>query len=86
MFILRKITGRDNVEMNFNLGDDYTYITKEINIDEFNKLQSDWNHNEEIYAFIVYKSGAKTLPLYRAQKNYMMTADGSTFSNLTLRN
>ena len=37
MFILRKISG-SGVEMNFNLGDSYTLITKEHNEKEFNEM------------------------------------------------
>jgi hypothetical protein len=51
MFILRKIT-KTGVEMNFDLGNHYTLITKERSPEEFEKGVKDHPFYDDIYAFV----------------------------------
>lgn len=51
MFTLRKIT-QTGVEMNFNLGDSYTLVTKENSPEEFEKVLKEHPFYGDIYAFV----------------------------------
>ena len=51
MFALRKITN-DGLEMNFNLGDSYTLVTKDRSPKEFEDKMKDHPNYDEAYAFI----------------------------------
>lgn len=82
MFGLRKITG-SGVEMNFYLGNSYTLITKEVNEDEFNSVKERLNFEDCIYGFVSCHSGAAVHELSSHQQSYIVSADGSTYSNLT---
>lgn len=87
MFILRKITG-SGVQSNICLNKVYNLIREE-DTNEFQRTVQleEWYESDEekIYAFIVYDEGSKILPLYKAQKNYIMTSDGKNFDNLTYK-
>lgn len=85
MFILRKITGRDNLEFNFSLGESYTLITKFRNEAQFKEV---WETNfkgafdyDEIYAFIT--TSKETHCCFVKQQNYIMTENGKTFTHIT---
>lgn len=82
MFALRKITN-DGLEMNFNLGDSYTLVTKDRSPKEFEDKMKDHPNYDEAYAFIYWKDGV--LPLYRGQQNYIVSENGATYSNLTYK-
>ena len=82
MFTLRKIT-QSGVEMNFDLGDTYILITKERSPEDFEQKMKDHPFYGDIYAFISYKD--KVLPLYKNQKNYIVSENGTTYSNLTYK-
>lgn len=82
MFALRKITN-DGLEMNFNLGDSYTLVTKDRSPEEFEDKMKDHPNYDEAYAFIYWKDGV--LPLYRGQQNYIVSENGATYSNLTYK-
>ena len=83
--------------MNQVIGDGYTYINRETNYDEFCrsfKVYFDKDHVADLdeesdgdtkncYAFVV--NGAFLQPLYKNQKNFIMTESGKTFDNLTCR-
>jgi len=84
MFILRKITG-DGLQMNFALGDDYNFVDKEANPKEFNSMKDFFKWDDEVYAFVSYKDGARTMPLYPKQKAFIMTESGKTFANVSQR-
>jgi hypothetical protein len=96
MFILRRISSA-GVEMNHSLGDGYTYINREYNVLEFRrsfKVFFDKDHvadldetsdedSKDVYGFI--GNGPFLQPLYKNQKNFIMTESGKTFSNLSYK-
>lgn len=82
MFTLRKIT-QSGIEMNFDLGNAYTLVVKERSPKDFDKEMKDHPFYNEIYAFIIYKD--EILPLYKNQKNYIVSENGTTYSNLTYK-
>ncbi len=97
-FILRKVY-KDHTENNTILGDNYSFVHREYNYDEFNKAfeacfeknhvadddtTSD-NFTKNTYAFILSKDGSVITPLYKKQGNYIMTEGGKTFANLTYK-
>lgn len=98
MFTLRRISG-DGVEMNHILGNGYTFIHKLVNEDEFKKTfaihfkkelpKEDDNvqsfDDENCYAFVSGQNGSYIQPLYKNQKNFIMTSDGTTFDNVSYR-
>lgn len=87
MYTLRKITG-DNIEMNMNLGNSYTVIQKQINLNEFEHTSQkvyDGEAPDFIYAYVVNEDGSKINPLSKKQKCFIMTDRGRTFDNLTFR-
>lgn len=88
MFILRRISGA-GVQMNFALGKSYTYVSKEVNPEEFSRdfklIHGEVNSADElrVYAFVSCESGEEIHSLYSNQQNYIMTDSGKTFSNIT---
>lgn len=82
MFTLRKITN-DGLEMNFSLGDSYTLVTKERSPKEFEDKMKDHPFYDKAYALIYCKD--EILPLYKTQKNYIVSENGTTYSNLTYK-
>jgi hypothetical protein len=40
---------------------------------------------ELVYAFVTSEGGREIFPLYKRQRNYIMSESGATFSNLTHR-
>lgn len=90
MFILRKLVPRlgtknDYSQSNTIIGESYQLaspneIEEIIQSDDYYKSVAD-----KIYGFVTYENGSKILPLYRKQKNYMMTDTGNTFANLSER-
>lgn len=85
MFVLRKITA-DGVEMNIAIGNNYTLVNPERCSEEFERTlkMQDKSIRDKIYAFIFDESG-KAKPLYKAQKAFIMTENGKTFDNVSLR-
>jgi len=86
MFILRRITSEGN-ESNQIIGDSYNEIHSTYNEAEFKKTEDLllFPAREEIYAYIAYKEGSEIMPLYRKSNYYMMTENGVTFKNLSLK-
>lgn len=96
MFTLRRISG-EGIEMNQIIGDNYTYIDREINYDEFCKnFQYTFGRNhvadldetsdddtKKCYAFVCTSNLIQ--PLYKNQSNYIMTENGKTFANVSYR-
>lgn len=82
MFALRKITN-DGLEMNFSLGDSYTLVTKDRSPKEFEDKMKDHPFYDKANAFIYCKD--EILPLYKTQKNYIVSENGTTYSNLTYK-
>jgi hypothetical protein len=86
MFVLRKITG-DGVQMNFSLGESYTLILKENNPEDFKRASlAVWTEEnpENTYGF-VSKPDGQFIALFKKQFNYIMTSDGNTFANVSLK-
>jgi hypothetical protein len=83
MFTLRKIT-KTGVEMNFDLGNHYTLITKERSPEEFEEGVKNYPFYDDTYAFISGKDG-EILYLYKDHKNYIVSENGTTYSNLTYK-
>ena len=97
MYTLRKVIGND--QWNKSIGDEYSFIDRETNYEEFCKafeksftrkhvadLDSESDEfTKNCYAFIVCKGGSEMIPLYKNQYNYIMSESGNTFSNLTLK-
>ena len=88
MFVLRKITS-DNLEINIDLGSSYNFTDSERNRTEFVSMCNVYFgavdlHEETCYAFITDEVG-KFYPLYKTQKNYIMTNKGDTFANVSFR-
>ena len=87
MFILRKINGL-GIQSNKVIGTDYVLLRKGDG-KEFEKTMELEPYftslKESIYAFVIFNDGHDVLPLYIDQQNYMMSSDGNTFANLTLK-
>jgi len=76
--------------MNLEIGSNYTLVSRTTNSRDFNRVfpivfpESQSTEEEpECYAFVT--NGTVSLPLYRNQKNFIMTEGGKTFDNLTYR-
>lgn len=82
MFALRKISS-EGIELNFDLGDQYSLVTKERSPEKFEEAIKDHPFIGDIYAFITWKD--EILPLYKNQKNYIVSENGTTYSNLTYK-
>jgi hypothetical protein len=86
MFILRRITS-ENYECHQILGQEYAFICKERNAEDFqqvlDKAEFEINAQEKIYGFISYENGSKILPLYKSSNYFIMTSDGWIYSDLT---
>lgn len=84
MFILRKIT-QNGLEWNLCLGESYSVITEERNPVQFKETVGAVDYSEpEVYGFVFNDDNGQPIPLYRKQKNYIMTDSGKTFSNISL--
>ena len=106
MFILRVLPKQGaegskdfhGVESNQVLGDQYQYINRETNPEEFRKAfqivfgkphvadldeKSD-NYTKNCYGFISTQDGYHR-PLYKNQHNWIMTDSGNTFANVTYK-
>jgi len=101
MYTLRRISKND-VEINFNLGNSYIVVKRESERSgsEFNKALASYykkkvgdTFNEKdkeeamrIHSFVYNDGSSELYPLWNEDKYYIMTENGNTFSNLTLRN
>lgn len=93
MYTLRSIS-KEGLETNKSIGSSYTVIQAVSNPNEFsrafeNYFDREWNIQEdkdsrECYSFIAFEDGTLQ-PLYKGQRNYIMTPQGTTFSNLSFR-
>jgi len=95
MFILRRYSS-DGMQINQEIGDCYTLIEREINYEEFSKTfksvfgknhvadldESSDDDTKNCYAFII---GSSIQPLYKSQRNYIMSSSGKTFDNLSFK-
>lgn len=94
MFILRRISSH-GIEMNKALGENYTYIARDRNYEEFQRAFKECYNMEYVpdddpksnddtkncYAFVA--NGSVNQPLFTHQKNFIMTECGKTFANLS---
>lgn len=101
MFILRKITENGKgVSMNMILGKSYTYVGRfDSKAEEFRKCfklyfgkdhvadlcDTSDNDTKRCYGFITDEGGQNIHPIWLGQKTYVMTSDGNTFANLTVK-
>ena len=85
MFFLRKIFN-DGGEANFAIGDSYTLVLKERDPERFEESFRRFgiDCDPDIYGILSYGNGT-TLFLYKGQRNYIMTENGTTFDNLSER-
>lgn len=88
MFILRKIFNDKDpmnaTQSNQIIGESYTVVDK--GSDKYEELMEStiWSiFRDSIYSFILTEDGQKVIPLHKGQSNYIMTARGKTFSNMT---
>lgn len=86
MFYLRKITG-SKVEMNFCLGESYTLVLKANSPEEFEKAMADHPQYEEAYGYVTWRTEGRIelLPLFQKQQNYIVSENGVTYDNVTLK-
>lgn len=85
MFALRKVF-KNGTEHNVNLGESYSLIMREQTPDEFDKIKVHTGHDDDsIYGFVIYNNGSETHPLYKTQRSYIMTGNGTTFCNLSFK-
>jgi hypothetical protein len=84
MFILRRITS-ESIEINTCLGDYYVFVSRERNVDEFNRTVKLWSEDdtEDVYAVVTYNDGFDIMPLYKKSHYYVMASDGRTFANIS---
>jgi len=96
MFALRTII--EKRQYNKALGHEYQIIERDVEYEDFCDFfketfgynhvadldgNSD-NYTKNCYAFVITQD-FKPVPLYKLQKNYIMTESGKTFSNLTYK-
>jgi hypothetical protein len=87
MYTLREIPAGYPVR-NESLGDAYTTVLKETNPKEFvETCKAFWNEENpgHTYGFVVCKEGSKIIPLMEGCYYYVMTENGRTFDNLSLK-
>ncbi len=87
MFILRRITSED-IEINWCIGDKYTLVLKEKNLDEFSrtaKLMKWEPAPTEVYGFLSCDGGIEVIPLYENSHYFIMASDGRTVANISMR-
>lgn len=86
MYTLRRIS-KNGLETNQYLGESYTVIDRDLD-DEFKRsYQAVFNRpvpdDTDVYAFVGNENGDVIFPLYENQRNYIVSPNGATFSNLT---
>jgi len=96
MYALRTFT--ENSEVNNWLGDQYEIIRREECYERFSELFKDYfekdhladlspssdEESQRTYAFII-NSKNEPIPIYKEQKNYIVTESGKTYSNITYK-
>lgn len=96
MFTLRTVTP-DGLESNQFLGKRYNFVSRDTNREEFcrcYKVVFNVDHVADLdkmsdefakkcYGIIVYNDGSELTPLYKGNRNYIMSPNGQTFANLT---
>jgi len=95
MYTLRTFT--DTSEVNNSLGDYYEIVRREEAYERFSELfkeHFDIDHiadldptssEETRTCYAIISTLRDTIPVYKGQKNYIMTAEGKTFCNITYK-
>lgn len=85
MFVLRKFFN-DGGEANCEIGNNYTLVLKKRDQERFEESfrQLGIDCDPDIYGILSYGNGT-TLFLYKGQRSYIMTENGTTFDNLSER-
>lgn len=95
MYTLRRVSG-NGVVMNQDIGDSYTYISRETSYDDFCKAfkkvygkphVADLDDNSDddtknVFGFVSGKGGALLEPLRGNQRNSIITENGKTLEQL----
>lgn len=81
MFILRRIP-KAGGQLNWLLGDSYGLTLKDKQPEQFEQMLESSKPCHDVYGFISY-AGGKIIWLYPNQRNYIMTANGKTFANIS---
>jgi len=94
-YTLRTMVANNTIQNNRYLGDEYQVVLSDDNYEEFArhyeryfgkkhvKEGNEDGFNNDTYGFITASDGSQWIPMYKSQRNYIMTASGQTFSNLT---
>ena len=91
MFYLRRIKKEDQLLTDFALGNSYTYVSKDLNRSEFDRISdllielgemsiNDLDSKTNIVGYLTYST--EILKLYDNSKYYIMTENGKTFNSL----
>src|SRR6186713_2491804 len=98
-YTLRTMVANNTIQNNRYLGEEYQVVGREENYEEFSRHyeryfgkkhvadldpESD-GFSKDTYCFITASGGSQWIPLYKSQRNYIMTDSGQTFSNLTFK-
>jgi len=95
MYTLTQIA-KDGFTSHDYLGYGFGVVNKEISPEYFLKSYLAWSGendnpnaeidiNENIFAFVISEGGKEIFPLYKNQQYYIVTENGKTFKNLTLK-
>lgn len=96
MFTLRRYS-KFGVQMNQEIGDNYSFIERECNYNEFcinferffkkghvaDLDPTADQDTKDVYAFI--GNGSVLHPLYKNEHNYIMSSSGKTFDNVSFK-
>jgi len=83
MFILRRITS-ENLTSNTLIGESYVLVTAQRNKEDFKKFIDIMKCDEaDVYGFVSYNEGSKSIPLYKKSTYFVMVGNGRTFENIS---
>lgn len=81
MYTLRRISS-EGVEMNHYLGKIYTVVDSKKSPEIFKRDVEMFTDKEGIFAIVSNEDGSFIQPLFKRQKNYIMTDSGKTLDCL----
>ena len=86
MFILREIT-KSKLEINTGLDIEYVLVLREKNNEDFKERTLFWNEEDskDVYGLVCFDGGDSIMPLRKESSYYIMTSDGKTFSNISVK-
>ena len=83
MFILRRLSETEGVEMNFDLGRSYTVIRKVDQPNEFERIKKQQDiESDKVMAFVSSENGVDCHAVYSNQLSFIMTESGKTFAKI----